>query len=115
MSSPQKPNTGQAPARRNVVPVTRLIPPATSINAKKPLRLSERCGVSTAEKIAGSRVGSLSGDMGLSIPEPWLARQLAGWPAEAPVKHRDERHSFFAGRVHARRPRSKAPPCARQP
>ncbi len=48
--------------------MTRLIPPATSINAKKPLRLSERCGVSTAENIVGSRVRSLAGGMELTIP-----------------------------------------------
>src|SRR5262249_48321406 len=87
----QKPNTGHAPARRNVVPSARLAPPATSINTKKPLRVSERCGVSTAEKIAGSRVGSLSGAIELTIPELWLARHLAGWPAEPPASRPEGR------------------------
>jgi len=49
--------------------VIRLIPPATSHQRQeKPLRLSERCGVSTAENIVGSRVRSLAGGMELTIP-----------------------------------------------
>src|SRR5262249_25245109 len=114
-SSPQKPNTGQAPARRNVVPSARLAPPATSSNAKKPLRLSERCGVSTAEKIARSWVGSLSGAMELTIPELWLARHLAGWPAELPARRRGERRRARASPARARRLKSKVRPSVRPP
>src|SRR5262249_44132793 len=80
-------------------------------NAKKPLRLSERCGVSTAEKIAGSWAsswasswaGSLSGAMELTIPKLWLARHLAGWPATRPGGPR----RACAGLAPARRPKSK--------
>src|SRR6185437_2904141 len=41
-------------------PVTKLAPPKTSISSRKPVDPSERCGVSTAEKIVGSSRVSLS-------------------------------------------------------
>ena len=37
------------------MPETKLTPPKIPIRMKKPTRLSERCGVITAEKIVGSR------------------------------------------------------------
>ena len=36
------------------MPVTKLMPPSTTMKIRNPFRLSERCGVSTAEKIVGS-------------------------------------------------------------
>ena len=36
------------------MPVAKLMPPSTSMNIRKPVGLSDRCGVSTAEKIVGS-------------------------------------------------------------
>ena len=36
------------------MPVTKLMPPSTAMKIRKPVGLSERCGVSTAEKIVGS-------------------------------------------------------------
>ena len=51
------------------------------MNSRNPVGLSERCGVSTAEKIGGSSLGSwlgsLSGGMALNIREQWLAKNLA--------------------------------------
>ena len=53
------------------MPETKLTPPNTSISTRKPTWPSERCGVSTAEKIVGSSVSAviLSEVMALSIPE----------------------------------------------
>src|SRR6266852_4703303 len=53
-SSPKKPNTGHAPSNRNAVPATKLMPPTAAMTIRNPARLRERCGVTTAEKSAGS-------------------------------------------------------------
>ena len=50
-SRPKKPNTGHAPIIRKTRPVTKLTTLRNSITARKPVRFSERCGVSSAEKI----------------------------------------------------------------
>src|SRR5262249_19161415 len=84
-SRPQNPKTGQAPAIRNTIPVTKLAPPSTNISARKPLRPSERCGVSTAEKIVGSRAGSLSRTMALIIPKV-MARRTSRKPVRSPTR-----------------------------
>src|SRR5437868_3776541 len=54
MSSPRKPITGQAPAMKNTTPPTKLIPAISPMTTKKPVPLSERCGVSSAENSGGS-------------------------------------------------------------
>src|SRR6201993_3525207 len=54
MSSPKKPNTGQAPSIRNTTPAAKLITLRNAITRRKPVRLSERCGVKSAENSTGS-------------------------------------------------------------
>jgi len=53
-SSPKKPKTGQAPINRNAIPATKLTALKNSITSRKPVRLSERCGVNSAENNSGS-------------------------------------------------------------
>src|SRR5262249_10579013 len=45
----KKPSTGHAPISRNAMPAVKLITLKNAITSKKPVRLSERCGVSRAE------------------------------------------------------------------
>src|SRR5437899_3834056 len=62
MLRPKKPTTGQAPISRKTMPATKLIAHNAIISARKPVRLSERCGVSSAENNSGcgsSRSNSL--------------------------------------------------------
>src|ERR1700761_9577019 len=54
MSSPKKPNTGQAPMIRKATPAAKLIAVRNAITSMKPVRLSERCGVNSAENSTGS-------------------------------------------------------------
>src|SRR3954447_14959768 len=49
---------GQAPRARNSTPPAKLIPAITPITTRKPVPLSERCGVSSAENSAGSVCGA---------------------------------------------------------
>ncbi len=56
------------------MPVPKLSAPITSMRLRKPLRLSERCGVSTAENSVGSVRAALSGVMMPTIPNP-MARK----------------------------------------
>src|SRR5882724_2304955 len=60
-SRPKKPNTGQAPISRKARPAAKLIAQRNAISTRKPVRLSERCGVSSAENNSGcGRSGSNS-------------------------------------------------------
>ena len=52
-SRPKKPSTGQAPIIRNTMPAAKLIAQTKPISTRKPVRLSERCGVSSAENNSG--------------------------------------------------------------
>src|ERR1700761_4690580 len=54
MSSPKKPNTGQAPIIQKATPAAKLITVRNAITSMKPVRLSERCGVSNASNNTGS-------------------------------------------------------------
>src|ERR1700676_1384577 len=53
MSRPKKPNTGQAPINRNASPAAKLATLRNPISTRKPVRFSERCGVSSAENNSG--------------------------------------------------------------
>src|SRR5215467_11126435 len=59
-SRPKKPNTGQAPIHQNTTPAAKLTTLTMPISTINPLRLSERCGVSSAENSFGSSAGSKS-------------------------------------------------------
>src|SRR4051794_22009355 len=60
-SRPKKPSTGQAPISKNAMPATKLTVPMKIISTKKPVRFSERCGVTRAENsVGGSSAGSKS-------------------------------------------------------
>src|SRR6185312_1978358 len=60
-SRPKKPSTDQAPIIKNAMPATKLTAPMKVISTRKPVRLSERCGVTRAEKSVGwSSAGSKS-------------------------------------------------------
>src|ERR1700761_6722400 len=48
------PNTGHAPIIRNATPAAKLTRLRNDISTTKPVRLSERCGVSSAENSTGS-------------------------------------------------------------
>src|SRR6202030_1775927 len=52
-SRPKKPNTGQAPINRNASPAAKLTTLMNPISTRKPVRFSERCGVSSAENNSG--------------------------------------------------------------
>src|SRR5689334_21879846 len=52
-SRPKKPSTGQAPVIRNTMPSTKLMAQTKRISTRKPVRPSERCGVSSAENNSG--------------------------------------------------------------
>ena len=65
----RKPNTGQAPIIRNTMPAAKLTPPTVTIRMRKPVALSERCGVNTAENSVGSPARSLSSVMADSVYE----------------------------------------------
>src|SRR5258708_15394461 len=52
-SRPKKPSTGQAPISRKARPAAKLSAQRHPINTRKPVRLSERCGVSSAENNSG--------------------------------------------------------------
>src|SRR3954452_17175785 len=52
---------------KKIMPVMKLMTPSTVMKITNPAGLSERCGVSTTEKIGGSRCGSLSEAMGPNI------------------------------------------------
>src|SRR4051812_26031158 len=51
---PKKPNTGHAPINRKASPAPKLTRLTSAINTRKPVRFSDRCGVSSAENNAGS-------------------------------------------------------------
>src|SRR6201747_3216697 len=53
-SRPKKPNTGQAPISQNARPAAKLTTLRNPISTRKPVRFSERCGVSSAENNFGS-------------------------------------------------------------
>src|SRR5665647_641581 len=59
-SRPKKPSTGQAPISRKASPAAKLIRPMNAITTTKPVRFSERCGVSSAENSSPSGSGSKS-------------------------------------------------------
>src|ERR1700754_909694 len=59
-SRPKKPNTGHAPISRNTGPAAKLNAQINPISTIKPVRLSERCGVSSAENSSGCGCGSKS-------------------------------------------------------
>src|SRR6185503_2108837 len=60
-SRPKKPSTGQAPIIQNATPAIKLTAPTNVISTTKPVRLSERCGVTRAENSVGwSSAGSKS-------------------------------------------------------
>ena len=71
------------------MPETKLMPPSTSMKIRNPVGLSERCGVSTAEKIARVR------DCGRRCRMPWRLTIGRAWsqevtsskPASAPVEN----------------------------
>jgi endonuclease-3 len=52
-SRPKKPSTGQAPIIKNIMPAMKLMTQTKHISTRKPVRLSERCGVSSAENNSG--------------------------------------------------------------
>src|SRR5215510_8097353 len=52
-SRPRKPSTGQAPIIKNTMPAMKLITHTKPISTRKPVRLSERCGVNSAENNSG--------------------------------------------------------------
>src|SRR3954447_14337900 len=52
---------GQAPRARNSTPPAKLIPAITPMTTRKPVPLSERCGVSSAENNVGSAGREASG------------------------------------------------------
>src|SRR5665647_3344610 len=56
----EKPSTGQAPISRKASPAAKLTRPMNAITTMKPVRLSERCGVSSAENNSPSGSGSKS-------------------------------------------------------
>src|SRR6185436_16017934 len=61
ISRPKKPSTGHAPIIQNAMPATKLTAPTNAISTRKPVRLSERCGVTRAENSVGwPSVGSKS-------------------------------------------------------
>src|SRR3954447_20692807 len=49
---------GHAPKSKNITPPAKLIPAMTPMTASKPVPLSERCGVNSAENRAGSLCGA---------------------------------------------------------
>ncbi|TMK21160.1 MAG: endonuclease III [Alphaproteobacteria bacterium] len=53
--------------------------------------------------------------MELTIPKLWLARHLAGWPAEPPAKRLGEPRRACVGLARARRLKSKLRPSVRPP
>jgi hypothetical protein len=55
-----KPGTGQAPSRQKTMPVSEDMTAMTAISMAKPRGRSERCGMSTAEKMSGSAAGALA-------------------------------------------------------
>src|SRR5215211_8098810 len=60
-SRPKNPSTGQAPISKKATPATKLTAPMKIISTRKPVRLSERCGVTRAENSVGwSSAGSKS-------------------------------------------------------
>src|ERR1700722_8709622 len=59
-SRPKKPTTGHAPISRNATPAAKLTTLTKAITTRKPVRLSERCGVSRAENNSASPLGSKS-------------------------------------------------------
>src|SRR5215203_4894534 len=60
-SRPKNPKTGQAPISQKAMPATKLTAPMKIISTRKPVRLSERCGVTRAENSVGwSSAGSKS-------------------------------------------------------
>src|SRR4029079_3123140 len=52
---------GHAPIARNSTPPTKLIPAITPITTRKPVPLSDRCGVTSAENSVGSPALGASG------------------------------------------------------
>src|SRR3954471_20724966 len=92
------------------MPAAKLMPPSTSMKIRKPVGPSERCGVSSAEKIVGSELRSLSEVIRLTIGERWRAKNLG--------KLRNPQ--LCARRAPARPPPSKGlknaqPPTRRRP
>src|SRR5262249_39190582 len=69
--------TGHAPAMMKTTPVAKHIPPISSITARKPGALSERCGVSTAENNVGSSRTALSGVMAILYSDTMAKRTLS--------------------------------------
>jgi len=49
----EKAETGQAPIRKHASPAAKLMTMMKAINAKKPARFIDRCGVSNAENNSG--------------------------------------------------------------
>src|SRR2546423_5794531 len=49
---------GHAPRSGSITPPTKLIPAITPMTTRKPVPLSERCGVNSAENSAGSAFGA---------------------------------------------------------
>src|SRR5947207_9285234 len=88
--------TGQAPTKKNTTPPTKLMPAIRPITTKNPTLLSERCGVSSAEKSMGSGLAAAVGAL-LSLMRPLYRldgtqddpqesqeiRQAEGWSTEA--------------------------------
>ena len=67
------------------MPETKLTPPNTSISTRKPTWPSERCGVSTAEKIVGSR-SLLSAVMSAHYTKTMAKKSAAKILSEGPQK-----------------------------
>ena len=85
------------------MPVAKLMPPSTIINIRKPVRLSERCGVSTAEKIVGSGIGSLSAVMAAHYTGTMARKTPARWHARSPELAANARKAACVWRAAARR------------
>ena len=73
---------------RKSIPVTKLTPPNSNIKTRKPTRPSERCGVSVAEKMVGSRSSALSGVIALTIPKSMTRKPTRKAPAKHKTKSR---------------------------
>ena len=98
------------------MPVAKLMTPSTIINIRKPLRLSERCGVSTAEKIVGSVGPVVVRCHGRSLYRNYGAQDTTqGGTQGRPQRCRGERRRAACARRAAARRSSKVRASAWRP
>src|SRR5262249_61138639 len=75
-SSTKQPNAGQAHIDRNTQPATELIVPTKVMSRMKPVRFSDRCGVSNAENSVGSASKELPVLIRLNYTVSWPKRRF---------------------------------------